>query len=123
DDMAAELADGDLECRPRAKRRLVEEHRDVAAIECIGGRRMAAERAIGFRFGGEREAALEVGGLEVEDGQEILARERRRGHCTLVARESPLRTPRTQRSGLLLLLCFFPLCPLCPLWFMFGTPH
>ena len=46
DHVAAELADGDLERRARAQRRLLEQHRDVPAAERVGGRRLAA-RATG----------------------------------------------------------------------------
>ena len=63
---AAQLADGDLERRSRPQRRLVEQHRDVAAVERVGGRRVAAERAVRLQLRGELEAALEIGGVEVE---------------------------------------------------------
>ena len=70
-EVAAELAHADLERRPRAQRRLVEEHRDVAAIERVGGRRVAAERAVRFEARRQLETALEIGRVEVEDGQKV----------------------------------------------------
>ena len=76
DDVAAELADGDLEGRPGAQRRLLEQHRDVPAVERVGRRRLAAERPVGLHLRRQIEAALEVGRLEVEDRQEILPRVR-----------------------------------------------
>ena len=74
DDVPAELADGDLEGRPRAQRRLFEQHRDMAARRApsaVGA--SAAERPVGLHLRREVETALEVGGVEVEDRQEILA--------------------------------------------------
>ena len=66
-DVAAELAHRDLERRSRSQRRLVEEQRDVPPVERVGGRRMAAERAIGLHLRRERQAVLEIGGVEIED--------------------------------------------------------
>ena len=73
DHVAAELADRDLERRARAQRRLVEQHRDVAAVERVGGRRMPPERAVGLHLRGELQAALEIGGVEVEDREEVFS--------------------------------------------------
>ena len=73
DQVPAELADRDLEGRARAQRRLVEEHRDVAAAQRLGRRRMASERAVGLHLRRELQAALEVGRVEVQDRQEVLA--------------------------------------------------
>ena len=73
DHVPAELANRDLERRARAQRRLLEQHRDVAAAERVGRRRLAPERPVGLQLRGEIEAALEVGRIEVEDRQEILA--------------------------------------------------
>ena len=72
--MPAELANADLECRPRAQRRLVEEHRDVASVEHVGRRRVPSQRTIRFQLRGELQAALEVGRIEVEHRQKIFAR-------------------------------------------------
>ena len=75
DDMPAELADRDLERRPRAQRRLVEQHRRRAGRS--RHRRSApcrpSERSA-FTWAASSQAALEIGGIEVEDREEILAR-------------------------------------------------
>ena len=77
DEMAAELADRDLEGRARPQRRLVKQHRDVAAVERVGGRRLAPQRSIRLELRGELQAALEVGGVEVEHRQEVFPGEGR----------------------------------------------
>ena len=74
DDVAAELAHGDLERRARAQRRLLEQHRDVTAVERVARSAPArpSERSA-FSCARELEAALEIGGVEVEDREEVLA--------------------------------------------------
>ena len=77
---AAELADGDFERRARAQRRLLEEQGDVAAVERVARRRLAAQRPLGLELRAELEAALEIGGVEVEDREKVLAGRRRSSH-------------------------------------------
>ena len=78
DDVAAELAHGDLERRPRAQRRLVEQHRDVAAVERVGRRRLRGRATrSAFTCAASSQAALEIGGVEVEHREEVLRRGRR----------------------------------------------
>ena len=79
-DVAAELADGDLERRARAQRRLLEQHRDVAAVRA---RRPSAparpsERSA-FTCAASSRQRSRSAGVEVEDRQEVLAR-----RCQLV---------------------------------------
>src|SRR5262249_32074995 len=81
--MAAQLADRDLERRARAKRRFVEQHADVPAVQRVGRRRLAPERAIGFQLRRELHAALEINRVEVEHREEILASLRRWAHEVL----------------------------------------
>ena len=72
-DVAPELDDRDFERGARAQRCLLEQHRDVTALERIGRRRLPAERTVGLHMPGNLEAPLEIGSLEVEDREEILA--------------------------------------------------
>jgi hypothetical protein len=69
----ADLADGDGERRMRAQRGFFEEHRHMTPAEYAGGRCVAPERTVGFHPGCELEAAFEVGRLEIEHGEKILA--------------------------------------------------
>ena len=66
DDLAAQLAHRDFERRSRSERRLLEQHRHVAAASSCGGRRLGAERALRLQSERQLEAALEIGGVEVE---------------------------------------------------------
>ncbi len=93
DEMAAELTNGDLEGRPRAQRRLVEQHADVAAVQHVRRRRAASEQAVGLHLRRDLQAALEIDGVEVEDGQEVFARLRRWAHnlCVLCILCVPVR--------------------------------
>ncbi len=72
DDVAAELAHGDLEGRDRAQRRFLEQQRDVSAAERVRGRGLLSQRAIALDACRQRKARLELGGLEVENRHEIL---------------------------------------------------
>ena len=74
DGAAAELANADLERRPRPQRRFLEQHRDVAAAERARGRRLRAERAVRLEARRQLETALEVGGVEIEDREKVLPR-------------------------------------------------
>jgi hypothetical protein len=71
--VAAQFAHGDLERRARAQRRLVEQQRQMPAVERIRGRRQAAERAVGLHVRRDLQAALEIRRIEIEDRQKILA--------------------------------------------------
>ena len=72
-DVAAELARGDFERGPRAKRRLLEQQRDVPALERVCSRRLAPQRPLGLQTRRQLETALEVSGVEVKDGQEVFS--------------------------------------------------
>jgi hypothetical protein len=69
--VAAELANRDLERRAGTQRRLVEQQRDVAAVEQIARRCLPSERTIRLHLRGDLQATLEVRGLEVEHRQEV----------------------------------------------------
>src|SRR5260370_35566309 len=100
--MASELSDCYFEGRERPQRGFVEEHRDVTAVENLGGRRMPAERPVGLHLRGELQAVLELGGVEVEDRQKVFSRLGRWGHrvcclcnlCVLRARAPTFARPR-----------------------------
>ena len=94
--VAAELADGDLERRPRPQRRLLEQQRDVQPGEC--GRRLTSEPAVDLHLRGGRQQAIEIDRRQVENGQEVL-RERDRRRRFHHERYSPLiRTYSALRS-------------------------
>ena len=71
--VAAQFTHGNLEGRARAQRRLVEQQRQMPAVERVRGRRMAAERAVGLHVRRELQAAIEIRRIEIEDRQKILA--------------------------------------------------
>ena len=48
-DVAAELTHGDFKRGSCPKRRLLEQQRDVPAVDRVGGRRLPAERALRFQ--------------------------------------------------------------------------
>ena len=100
DDVPAELADGDLERRPRAQRRLVEEHRDMASVERFGGRRAAPERPVRLHARGEVQAELEIDGIEIEDGEKVFAGHRcgRVGRHYLLCAGAPPPAPVAARQ-------------------------
>src|SRR6185295_13667397 len=64
-------ANGDLECRAGAQRRLLEEQRDVTSAQDVC-RRRASQTALGLHLRGDGEQAIEVDRTEIEDRQEIL---------------------------------------------------
>ena len=68
DRVASELAHRDLERRPRAQRRLLEQQRHVTAGERPRVRPPC--RAIGLEPRGQVEACLQLGGTQIEDGEE-----------------------------------------------------
>src|SRR5688500_17254808 len=70
--MRAELANGDLERRSRAQRRLLEEQRDVHPGE--RGRRWRVHAKVSGRLqlGRQRQQTVEIGWTEVDDGKEVL---------------------------------------------------
>ena len=72
DDVAAELANGDLERRDRAQRRFLEQQGDVSSAERVCGRRFLAERAVPLDARGQCQARLELCRREVENRHEIL---------------------------------------------------
>jgi hypothetical protein len=80
--VSAQLANGNFESRSRPQRRLVEEQRDMAAAERIRRRRMTAERAVGLQLRGELQTPLQIRRIEIEDGQEVFVRLRRRRFCS-----------------------------------------
>src|SRR5581483_7237127 len=56
DDVAAELADRDFEGGPRPQRGLLEQKRDVASVQRVGGRRLPAQGSIAFELRCELQA-------------------------------------------------------------------
>ena len=72
DDVAAELADGDLEGRAGAQRRLLEQQRDVLAFE--GTDVAHAGRARVLQLGGQPETGLELRRVEVANREETCRR-------------------------------------------------
>ena len=96
--MAAQLADGDLKRRAGPQRRLFEQHPDVCPPERVRGRRMIRQAALRLQLRGQVEQPREAVGLEIENGEEVLGRRRRRG-CRVHVRYSPLiRTYSAVRS-------------------------
>src|SRR2546427_556431 len=65
---------------PIVQRRLVEEQRDVPAVQRVGGRRQPAERAVRLELRGDLEAALEIRRIEIENRQEVFSCQRGLGH-------------------------------------------
>jgi hypothetical protein len=71
----AELLDGDFECRTRPQRRLLEEHRDVAAGKGGCRWRLGSEATVSLHLPCNVQKALEVRAGQIEHRQVVLRRE------------------------------------------------